>query len=94
MPKKADDIIVRGLKTNFRKFRFIRESSDDYSRLGERYCFVVDPLDGTKEFINRNDDFTVNIALTECGLPVLGVIYVPVYDELYHAAKSLGAGLL
>jgi 3'(2'), 5'-bisphosphate nucleotidase len=90
--KKADDIIVRGLKDKFPEIPVLsEESSDDYSRLGERYCFVVDPLDGTKEFINRNDEFTVNIALTECGLPVLGVIYVPVYDELYHAAKSLGA---
>ena len=46
-------------------------------------CWIVDPLDGTKEFIKRNGDFTVNIALIENGKPVFGVIYVPVSQELY-----------
>lgn len=46
-------------------------------------CWIVDPLDGTKEFIKRNGDFTVNIALIEGGKPVFGVIYVPVSKELY-----------
>lgn len=46
-------------------------------------CWIVDPLDGTKEFIKRNGEFTVNIALVEDGKPVLGVIYVPVTKELY-----------
>lgn len=89
--KKADDIIVRGLKDEYPDIPVLSEESvDDPSRLGARYCFVVDPLDGTKEFINRNNEFTVNIALTEWGRPVLGVIYVPAYDELYYAAESLG----
>ncbi|MEX0363097.1 3'(2'),5'-bisphosphate nucleotidase CysQ [Flagellimonas sp.] len=48
-------------------------------------CWIVDPLDGTKEFIKRNGEFTVNIALCEKGRPVLGVIYVPVSRELYYA---------
>ncbi len=46
-------------------------------------CWIVDPLDGTKEFIKRNGEFTVNIALVENGIPVLGVIYVPVTKTLY-----------
>src|SRR5690606_40871851 len=46
-------------------------------------CWIVDPLDGTKEFINRNDEFTVNIALVENSEPILGVIYVPVTEMLY-----------
>ena len=46
--------------------------------------WIVDPLDGTKEFIKRNGEFTVNIALVEHGTPVMGVIYVPVKDELYY----------
>lgn len=46
-------------------------------------CWIVDPLDGTKEFIKRNGDFTVNIALIERGRPIFGVIYVPVSQELY-----------
>tara|TARA_R110000744_G_scaffold346223_1_gene451728 strand:+ start:415 stop:1233 length:819 start_codon:yes stop_codon:yes gene_type:complete len=48
-------------------------------------CWIVDPLDGTKEFIKRNGEFTVNIALCQKGHPVLGVIYVPVTKELYYA---------
>ena len=48
-------------------------------------CWIVDPLDGTKEFIKRNGEFTVNIALCKDGVPVLGVIYVPVLRELYFA---------
>jgi len=47
--------------------------------------WLVDPLDGTKEFVKRNGEFTVNIALVEADLPVLGVIYVPVGDRLYLA---------
>jgi 3'(2'), 5'-bisphosphate nucleotidase len=53
--------------------------------------WIVDPLDGTKEFIKRNGEFTVNIALVEYGLPKLGVVYVPVKDWLYFAADSVGA---
>ena len=45
----------------------------------ERY-WIIDPLDGTKEFIKRNGEFTVNIALIEKGVPILGVVYVPVLD--------------
>lgn len=53
--------------------------------------WIVDPLDGTKEFIKRNGEFTVNIALVEHGVPVLGVIYVPVKGDLYLAEESMGA---
>jgi len=53
--------------------------------------WLVDPLDGTKEFVKRNGEFTVNIALIEAGIPIIGVIYVPVTDVLYLGAKGLGA---
>jgi 3'(2'), 5'-bisphosphate nucleotidase len=53
--------------------------------------WLVDPLDGTKEFIKRNGEFTVNIALIENGVPVLGVIYAPATDRLYYAMKGIGA---
>ena len=53
--------------------------------------WLVDPLDGTKEFIKRNGEFTVNIALIENGLPILGVVHVPVLDLTYYAAKGVGA---
>lgn len=51
-------------------------------------CWIVDPLDGTKEFVKRNGEFTVNIALIKKGKPLLGVIYVPVTKELYFADVS------
>ena len=56
----------------------------------DRY-WLIDPLDGTKEFISRNGEFTVNIALIEHNKPVLGVIYVPVQDAVYYGSKQAGA---
>jgi len=55
------------------------------------YFWLVDPLDGTKEFIKRNDEFTVNIALIHKRRPVLGVVYVPVKNCFYYAAQGLGS---
>jgi len=59
-----------------------------------RRFWLVDPLDGTKEFISRNGEFTVNIALIENGSPVAGVVFVPVLDELYIGAGETGAFLV
>jgi len=56
-----------------------------YERKEWETCWIVDPLDGTKEFIKRNGEFTVNVALCKDGVPILGVIYVPVLRELYYA---------
>ncbi len=56
--------------------------------IGRRF-FLVDPLDGTKEFIARNGEFTVNIALIEDGVPVLGVVYLPVLDEMYAGSGNV-----
>lgn len=53
--------------------------------------WLVDPLDGTKEFVKRNGEFTVNIALIQNGFPLIGVIYIPVKDIFYYAAEGLGA---
>lgn len=60
----------------------------DWQRL-----WIVDPLDGTKEFLKRNGEFTVNIALVENGVPVMGVIYVPVQQKLYYGLVGKGAFL-
>lgn len=59
-----------------------------------RRFFLVDPLDGTKEFIKRNGEFTVNIALVEDSSPVLGVIHVPVSGVTYYAERGRGAYIL
>lgn len=53
--------------------------------------WIVDPLDGTKEFVKRNGEFTVNIALVEDNTPTLGVIYSPVFKNIYFAAKEIGS---
>lgn len=53
--------------------------------------WLIDPLDGTKEFVKRNGDFTVNIALVEHGRPVLGVVYVPAHQDLYFGMQGVGA---
>lgn len=60
-------------------------------RMNWELLWVVDPLDGTKEFVKRNGEFTVNIALVRNNAPILGVIYVPVKEELYFAAEGLGS---
>lgn len=57
------------------------------------YLWIVDPLDGTKEFIKRNGEFTVNIALVKQGKPILGVVYAPVLNKLYAGAVGLGVTL-
>jgi len=90
----ANEIIVQGLKENFPDYAILsEEAKDDKSRLSNHNCFIVDPLDGTKEFLKKNDQFTVNIALSYQHKPVMGVIYVPVTKQLYYAYKSLGAYL-
>lgn len=53
--------------------------------------WIVDPLDGTKEFIKRNGEFTVNIALVENGMPVIGVVYTPISEELFFGLEGLGS---
>jgi len=56
-----------------------------------KQLWIVDPIDGTKEFIKRNGEFTVNIALIENQKPIIGVIFVPVTGELYFSSKEMGA---
>ena len=82
--KKANAVINDTLRRT--EIPIISEENKqiDYSIRKEwKHCWVVDPLDGTKEFIKRNGEFTVNIALIENGNPILGVIYVPVTKTLY-----------
>ena len=61
------------------------------TRKSWKQLWIVDPLDGTKEFIKRNGEFTVNIALVEGGVPILGIIYVPVAKLLYFGVQGVGA---
>jgi 3'(2'), 5'-bisphosphate nucleotidase len=67
------------------------ESPDDESRFGKRRVWIVDPLDGTRDFLAQTGDFCVLVALTIDGAPVLGVAYQPVKDALYFARRGQGA---
>ncbi|MDF2699100.1 MAG: inositol monophosphatase [Haloplasmataceae bacterium] len=88
----ADNIILTKLKEAFPNHAFLsEESADDLSRLDNDYCFIIDPIDGTTEFISKSGEFTVNIGLAYKHEMVMGVIYVPVLDELYYAEKGKGA---
>lgn len=92
--KRAHEIIAEGLQEDFPDYALLsEEGEEDQGCLDNPYCFIVDPLDGTKEFIKKNGQFTVNIALCHQGRPIMGVIYVPVTGELYHAEKGMGAYL-
>ncbi len=83
---------MAGLQAIQPAFPIISEEDDAQSDLGGSEVFwLVDPLDGTKEFIKGLGDYTVNIALIERSRPILGVIYVPAADVLYVAARELGA---
>ena len=90
--RQANAVIVEGLAKAFPEYAILSEEvKDDKARRQNPYCFIVDPLDGTKEFVKRNGQFTVNIALTYEQHPVVGVIYVPVTRDLYYASTESGA---
>ncbi|MGG3739454.1 3'(2'),5'-bisphosphate nucleotidase CysQ [Aeribacillus pallidus] len=93
--KKSHETISKGLATFYPEIPILSEEggkSIPYETRKEwNYLWLVDPLDGTKEFIKKNGEFTVNIALIEEGLPVIGVIYAPVLDIAYFAKKGVGS---
>ncbi|MBI5919329.1 MAG: 3'(2'),5'-bisphosphate nucleotidase CysQ [Nitrosomonadales bacterium] len=92
--RAAHELIVRRLAELPVVFPVLSEESDELDgqdRLSWARYWLVDPLDGTKEFIRRNGEFTVNIALIERGAPVLGVVYAPALDKAYWAARGVGA---
>ena len=66
------------------------ESPSQFNPNAEKF-WLVDPLDGTREFIAKTDDFSINIALIENHIPILGIIYAPVFDIFYFAIKNKGA---
>jgi len=89
--KKSNEIIISYLKNTVIPIISEENKEVPYEERKEwNRCWVVDPLDGTKEFIKKNGEFTVNIALVEDGKPKLGVIYVPVTNELYYADVNSG----
>ena len=90
--KKSHEVITAHLKKT--EFPVLSEEGSKISyeeRKSWEYFWMIDPLDGTKEFIKKNGEFTVNIALIEKNRPAMGVVYAPVLDLLYWGDKKGGA---
>lgn len=90
----ADSVIRAGLEALNLGYPILTEETSEISydrRKSWQKFWLIDPLDGTREFIKRNGEFTVNIALIDNGIPVLGVVYAPVYDACYYASVATGA---
>jgi 3'(2'), 5'-bisphosphate nucleotidase len=91
---KANKIILEGLKHIDPSIPILSEEivNESYSeRKNWSQCWLVDPLDGTKEFINKRDEFTVNIALIQRGKPIAGFVFAPVLGELFYAIPEKGS---
>ncbi|WP_103335202.1 3'(2'),5'-bisphosphate nucleotidase CysQ [Pseudotabrizicola formosa] len=80
----ADAIISAGLRAAFPDVALITEEQADSHALTASTFLIVDPLDGTKEFVQRRGDFTVNIAYVEAGVPLRGVVYAPAKGRLFY----------
>ncbi len=91
---KADRAIKRILTRAFPGYGWLsEETADTKERLKCRRVWIVDPLDGTKEFIKGIPEFCVAIALVERGVPILGITYNPIKDEMFWAARGMGCHL-
>ena len=101
---KSNEIIIKGLQSLFPESRTLNPELSAVPILSEEgkeipyevrkhweYFWLIDPIDGTKEFIKKNGEFTVNIALIHKGTPILGVVYAPALGDMYWAIKGKGA---
>jgi len=92
--REASALIVSNLAREFPDHAILSEEEpDNLGRLGESHVWMVDPMDGTREFIEHRPDFAVQIGLVHRQTPVLGVVYQPTTGKLYHAAQGMGAFL-
>jgi 3'(2'), 5'-bisphosphate nucleotidase len=91
---KSNQIICDALSEKYPNIPILSEENKEVpyeERKSWSYYWCIDPIDGTKEFIKKNGEFTVNIALIHNDTPVLGVVYAPAIEEIYYAKKSEGA---
>lgn len=91
--REASRIIVEGLAASFPVDAILSEEEfdDPMHRLSKQRVWIIDPIDGTAGYVEKNGDFAVQIGLAENGVPVLGVVYLPVPDVLYSAVKGEGS---
>ncbi len=93
---KSNELICNELDRLYTNIPIMSEENKQVSydvRKDWEYYWCIDPIDGTKEFIKKNDEFTINIALIYKDTPVLGVVYAPAINKLYYAKKGQGAHL-
>lgn len=91
----ANLILCRGVAARWPQIPILTEEGANPFQPGQTPAlyWAIDPLDGTREFIKRNGEFTVNVALVENGIPVFGLVFAPVLDALYVGARGQGARL-
>lgn len=90
--KTADKMISSYLLEKFPSYAMLTEESEDnLDRLNNDFCFIVDPVDGTKDFCAKNGEFATNIALAYKNEIVVGVVIVPALNDVYYAVKGEGA---
>ena len=92
--RRANTVITSMLESLYPEIPILSEEGKeiDYSERNNWNLFwLVDPLDGTKEFVKRNGEFTVNIALIKDGLPIAGIVYAPTKETYWYGAEGLGS---
>ncbi len=90
--KDSNEIIINGLKKTGYGI-LSEETEDNSSRLLQEKVWIIDPLDGTSDFIKKTDEFCIMIGLVQNNEPILGVVYLPIEDKLYYAEKGNSAFL-
>ena len=91
---RSNEIICEALEKAYPQIPMLSEENKEVpyeERKAWEYYWCIDPIDGTKEFIKKNGEFTVNIALIHHDTPVLGVVYAPALGDMYKAKKGAGA---
>lgn len=89
--KESDDFIRNSLRDLFPKDSFLSEENTTLPETYDRRVWMIDPLDGTKCFINGSNTFSINIGLVENGIPIFGCVAIPAQGKIYYAEKGIGA---
>src|SRR4051812_9704780 len=90
----VNDLLEARLRSATPDYGWLSEESvDDEARLGKRLTWIVDPIDGTRGYLARREDWCVSVALVEDATPVLAAVFVPVSDEFFFAMRGQGAAL-
>ena len=92
--ERANDLLVKRIAEKYPDTNFITEETKDApfsERKNWNYTWIIDPLDGTKEFVKKNGEFTVNIALANKSEIIFGMILIPVTGDIFYAVKDKGA---